>query len=1069
MEQRTPDRHERVVRHVDDVAEIMERAVSPEGASTLLAAEGGSSRIVVPSSNTSSPGSDGVSNSVNIRTGARAVCVDREDCSGAAQPGRSVQSRNSVLEGSVADEVGPSDAVAPAPRRGAVDAEPSREEEFGASVSGSSADVESVAADVAVRVHVGDVCTLPPAPHPSDTFLPAPSSSVYVPSTGMPAAVSAQPRDEPGHSHAKLLVRMPSVRQRKQAAAAKAIHAFGFRGPGRVRGVTLDEQDATRRARGGEVRLFDQSASLRRNIAAARAWASDSSARWNAGSDSDDGSGDGRSGVKQFVFRAEAAVFRPTPARAASVAPASDESRCDTCCGGFAASATPFCSVVPGSDKVQQVDERQVTECRIASQSSKSNRIIDAKAMRELLVHPQVSHVVPAPADVRRRMDTFCTCKPQRMVLDLRGKSASQVQRELRASLVEDLQRGSDEAAFVCRQLGIDSAPRADQLELMIAAMPGVAKLVFEGPAVESGLDMGAWRELHALHCTKGCSADSVSKECYFRVVHHFLLRGYDPELLPGKSWDDFRTTIPAYVDAWRKEDAKCAQAWDKWVSNAAGLLSEPSSKEPPFVVPLLPATRSRHVWRFRLHGIPYKVRLCLDLKGSRVNQSVADWKFRYRGMDSVAEKLRRGDWLASVDISRFYLRLPAGRNLRKVQWVQDPSTYGRTSRVNARSGKKLWRQLQAIGFGLKTAPAWASVVSAELVRMLEAQGVRVAGCFLDDLLLAGSSEEECERALAVTIATMRRLGIPANEKTVPPQSPRDGITFLGVHIRTSDMCFSISQEHREYATDRIRQVLRQKIASKGDLASVAGVLTWMSFVFTPGRPRRQFIFDAARLGESGVKSDKVAISGALLRQLQWWSHALASDTFVGSRIWDANVSPSTLLMHSDASGEDGWGACVAGLHFAGPWPAVLSEASMLFKEMVPVAVVLALLAPKMPETVFGIAVDNTGVAFSVNKLSCRDMKTRRLLQQVTSDLYPHGHTVLGAHIRRRRNSHADKLSHALVKSMWSRIQKHQSSRRSKKAESYWFFPFVVQSVHAGTCYSGLFRMRRSLFASLRC
>ena len=82
----------------------------------------------------------------------------------------------------------------------------------------------------------------------------------------MTVAVGAQSRDGPGHSQAKLLVRMPSVRERKQAAAAKEIHAFGFRDPGRVRDVALDEQDATWRARGGEVRLFDQSSSLWRNI-----------------------------------------------------------------------------------------------------------------------------------------------------------------------------------------------------------------------------------------------------------------------------------------------------------------------------------------------------------------------------------------------------------------------------------------------------------------------------------------------------------------------------------------------------------------------------------------------------------------------------------------------------------------------------------------------------------------------------------------------------------------------------------------------------------------------------------
>ena len=302
--------------------------------------------------------------------------------------------------------------------------------------------------------------------------------------------------------------------------------------------------------------------------------------------------------------------------------------------------------------------------------------------------------------------------------------------------------------------------------------------------------------------------------------------------------------------------------AWDKWVQGEEGLLSGQSETEPPFVVPLLPVARSKHKWRFLRHGTPYKIRLCLDLKAAGVNEATADWRFRYRGLYDVAAKLRKGDWLASVDISRFYLRLSAGRGLCSAQWVQDPTTYARTSSANRRAKGKRWRQLKAIGFGLKTAPAWASVVSAELVRILEAAGVRVVGCFLDDLLIAGRSQAECQAALDKAITIMRELGVPANDKTVAPRSPAQGIVFLGVHIRTSDMRFTISQEHNEYAVDRVGAILEAGEASKGDLASVAGVLTWISFVFTPGRPRRQFIYDAGSLGSTGSKADVVVVKG---------------------------------------------------------------------------------------------------------------------------------------------------------------------------------------------------------------
>ena len=139
----------------------------------------------------------------------------------------------------------------------------------------------------------------------------------------------------------------------------------------------------------------------------------------------------------------------------------------------------------------------------------------------------------------------------------------------------------------------------------------------------------------------------------------------------------------------------------------------------------------------------------------------------------------------------------------------------------------------------------------------------------------------------------------------------------------------------------------------------------------------------------------------------------------------------------------------------------------MLFKEMVPVAITVALAAPALPETVFGVAVDNTGVAFALNKLACRDQDTLRLLQQITSDLSKYGHTGLGAHIRRHRNTHTDAMSHTLPKAWWEKIVREQSRRSKKFKKGYWFFPFVVQCLGTGVCLSGVFRMRQSLFARL--
>ena len=895
----------------------------------------------------------------------------------------------------------------------------------------------------------------------------------------------------------KKIIRVPTVKERKEARANNQVCAYGVRSAVGAMVVLQRQVAQAKAARNGYCQLFDKYANLVRNIKAAKEWAVAHDVEWNreatpyipadsqcavrikeSGADLQyDSQGEQmkqethqcqKCNMSTLQYDAEVAE----PKECSTISGEDSGKRLKSIvwnCG--AASFEPTGKEDARVEAAERIQERtRVSEkgpTLAKERCAESFRTEVKLNLRDLLQHPQVSNVRPVRSKVRAKMGTFVQCGQDEWTLDLRGTTAKQIQRRLREQLVEDLKQGSDEAAFVCSQLGIDLVPRADQLELMIAAMPGVAKLVLEGTTAKSGLDLAAWKELHATHCCKGCTKDKIDDECYFHIVFHFLRCGFDPKLKEGCSWDDFKKQFPAYVDMWRNDEERCRAAWKKWVGSTEGLLSEPVTTEPTFAVPVLPATRSKHKWRYIKYGIPYKVRLCLDLKASGVNWASEDWKFRYKALDDIAADVQQGDWLASVDISRFYLRLPAGPNLRKVQWVQDPESYAHTTKLNNKSKRKLWRQLNAIGFGLKTAPAWASVVSAELARILKAEGIRVVGCFLDDLLIAGKDEKECKKAWKRAIEIMARLGIPANDKLVPPKSPTEGIVFLGIHIRTADLRFTVSEEHREYAMDRVKTVLEEGVATKADMSSIAGVLNWISFVFIPGRPRRQIIYDAARLGSSGSKTDKVVIEGALQRQLQWWKNSLQVKNFVGSRIWTKHTAPRAMLIRSDASGEDGWGVCMAGFHFVVPWPEDVQDEHMLFKEMLPIVIAISVLSKQLPETVFGVAVDNTGVAFAVNKLSCRDRITLRLLQQLASDLDEGGHTVLGAHIRRHRNEHTDEMSHALPKFEWNRITKHQLHGKRVTEGAYWLFPFVAQQLSTGECLSGCFKMRKSLFARM--
>ena len=661
-------------------------------------------------------------------------------------------------------------------------------------------------------------------------------------------------------------------------------------------------------------------------------------------------------------------------------------------------------------------------------------------------------NVRSAPGYVASRMQELVSaeCGAQTAHLPLRRKSFSQVRRELRKALAQSLAAKKFEAAFA-KECALDARPRADEIERMVATFP--APIDWAAPAVKSDISASAWLEEHSLHCAS-CSASSLDTSCYFRHVSHWLTAGFDPPANSSLHQLLLRPSKRAYVDKWRAEQAGCEAAFEKWRLNCAGLMSQPTSTAPAAYFPLLPVVREKDRWRFTKDGTPYKVRLCLDLKNGGYNDSLSDWPFRYRGVDSIAENVKQSDWLATIDISRFYLRLPAGRKLRAHQWFQDPASYAANTHDNERmrSARMRFRQLNSVAFGLKSAPAYASVISAEFARILEAHGVSVAGCYVDDLLLRGRTKEECQRAIAIAERVASKLGIPLNDKTRGPCAPSEGITYLGLRIRTDDCTISVTDESRRYAVDRLAEVLHSKSLPADTLSSLCGILTWVCAAVDRGKPRRNVLYRTLAVMERR-KQTVIKPRGELLRQLLWWYNVLRSDAVLSSSFWDAQ--PDTVLVCSDASGEDGWGACAMGLHIVGPWPDEWKQSRgpgvphMLFKELVAPVITTMLLAPFLAGKIMCAALDNAGTAFTINKLSAGCPWSTTLLRSLVDCCHKHRLGLLAGHTHRTRNMHADALSHALPSNVWRQVERSAPEARHSRME----FPFAVADVATGKCF----------------
>ena len=757
----------------------------------------------------------------------------------------------------------------------------------------------------------------------------------------------------------------------------------------------------------------------------------------------------GRRCQRVVVLRADAVVFTPTAMRAVAGPPAPGPS---AAAAAHEAGADCF-----GCDAA-------VTASGVTPETR------PAIPMAALLSNRCLSAVRPAGLDFIAAAELAASngsrCRSMALVYDVGGKHVAQIQRELRKRLHDDLVHGRDNPAFCWVGHLDEDRPMANDLEGMYAALPRRDTIDFGAPDADSPQDLASWRELHSLHCTAGCTASRVSPGCYFWFLHHYLRAGFEPPVLEGVDVMDLLDRPVAYVDLWMQHEAKCDAAFSKWKAQAGSFMSAPTKEVPEVVFPILPVVKPKDLWRWVTRGEPCKARLCLDSKCGGLNEKYCDWRFRYRPIEEAIGVLRPRAVVACIDIAAFFNKLAAGPALQKMQHFQCPGTYARSDARNRQhSSRRAYRHLRCCGFGNKLVPAYASTVSAELVRILEAHGIGVAGCMMDDILLYRNDGDAAalNAQLRQAEQIMERLGLPSNDKTQP--ASRD-IVYLGYLISTTGMTITIPEVHREYALARLDEMLGAGVADLRTLRSVAGVLTWLSSVLLSGKPRRQLIFAAiaeldARPALLAVRRKTPAattqLRGDLRRQLEWWRHVLRTKRYSGSRCFAPRerVEPAVLI-RSDASDEMGWGLCIQGFHVFGLWPAALAgsiESNMLFKELLPVAVAVRLFGAHREGCTFASATDNAGVAFVVNALRAKDPMANRLLQHIADASAEYSVVVLSSHARRERNVHADWLSRSVPVHLWQNLAAVEGRGRT------WEFPLAIVHVGTGEMYTARLRL----------
>ncbi|KAM9954862.1 hypothetical protein ACTFIW_000965 [Dictyostelium discoideum] len=177
-------------------------------------------------------------------------------------------------------------------------------------------------------------------------------------------------------------------------------------------------------------------------------------------------------------------------------------------------------------------------------------------------------------------------------------------------------------------------------------------------------------------------------------------------------------------------------------------------------------------------------------------------------GIKNLPSMVKQGYYMVKLDIKKAYLHVlvdPQYRDLFRFVW---------------KGSHYFWKTMP---FGLSTAPRIFTMLLRPLLRVLRDINVSVIA-YLDDLLIVGSTKEECLSNLKKTMDLLVKLGFKLNlEKSVV--EPTQSITFLGLQIDSVSMKLLVPKEKKKSVIKDIRNFLKLDCCSPRKLAGLKGKL----------------------------------------------------------------------------------------------------------------------------------------------------------------------------------------------------------------------------------------------------
>lgn len=242
---------------------------------------------------------------------------------------------------------------------------------------------------------------------------------------------------------------------------------------------------------------------------------------------------------------------------------------------------------------------------------------------------------------------------------------------------------------------------------------------------------------------------------------------------------------------------------------------------------------------------------------GDALNDYAVNASFRYHTIQEAGAHIKRGDWLAKIDLQIAYRSVrihPADHHLAGLEWTFE-------------GGHKCYMIDKCLMFGARLSAAIFNTLTQAVCRVMKARSYPHVWAYLDDYLFKESGQNRCQQAQSELIKLLRELGFAISYPKVV--APTHCLTYLGIEIDTRAFVYRLPCEKVHEMEALVKATLGRRSANKKELQSLAGKMNWASKVIQGACTFTRRIIDRIRM----LKTDwqRSRLTNAIKLDLRWW------------------------------------------------------------------------------------------------------------------------------------------------------------------------------------------------------